>query len=328
MMNEYLNQDGLALSARYQETMDSVVLPYLKSLEEDKTITGDGGKPLFCAVFTCQNARGTAVIVHGFTENAYKFSEVIHSLLQNGFSVIAYDQRGHGRSWRDEAITDLSLTHVGRFEEYVSDLEIICRETLFSMPKPWVIFAHSMGGAVASLYLEKHPEVFSRAALCAPMIAPNLGSVPSAAAKVLCGGASILGKSKERIVGSSPYSGPEDFETSCATGRERFDWYDRVKKENPKFQNNGPSYGWVRQAMRVTDMILKKGEAEKIACPLLLSTADRDFSVMPAPQEAFIRRVRQGKRVFVKDSRHEIYRSHDAVLFPWWHDVLSFLKDA
>jgi lysophospholipase len=77
----------------------------------------------------------------------------------------------------------------------------------------------------------------------------------------------------------------------------------------------------------VTKQILKKGEVEKIACPVRLYTAETDGSVLPEPQEQFISRVRQGNRVFVKNARHEIYRSEDGVLFPWWHDVLSFLKD-
>ena len=326
-MEELFNQDGLILSSRYEETMRSVVLPYLKAREEEKTLRGDGGKPLFCSVFTGETPRKTAVIVHGFTENAFKYAELIYSLLQNGFCVVAYDQRGHGRSWRDEKIRDLSLTHVDHFLEDVRDLEIVCRETLGSLPKPWVVFAHSMGGAVTSLFLESHPEVFSRAALCAPMIAPNLGGVPPIVVKAICVGARLLGKGKKRIFTSRPYDGPEAFETSCASGRERFDWYNRVKDTTPAYHNNGPTYGWTDQSIQVTRRILKKGEVEKITCPVLLSTAQIDSSVMPAPQGKFIQRVKQGRRIFVEGARHEIFRSNDEVLFPWWHEVLTFLKE-
>ena len=74
-------------------------------------------------------------------------------------------------------------------------------------------------------------------------------------------------------------------------------------------------------------LILAPGEPEKIACPVLLFTAEHDFSVLPAPQEAFISRVPVGKRVFVKDARHEIYRSVNAVFFPWWNQVLAFFRE-
>ena len=49
---------------------------------------------------------------------------------------------------------------------------------------------------------------------------------------------------------------------------------------------------------------------------------------MPEPQKEFIDRVPNGKHLFVKDSRHEIFRSVNAVLFPWWHEILNFLKEA
>ena len=37
--------------------------------------------------------------------------------------------------------------------------------------------------------------------------------------------------------------------------------------------------------------------------------------------------MKQGKRVFVPGSKHEIYRSTDAVFFPWWHEILGFFSD-
>ncbi len=326
-MSERFNEDGLVYSANYADTMENVVRPYLKAKEKRRTVEGDGGKPISCVSFEADAPRGTVLVLHGFTENAEKFMEVIYSLLQNGFSVAAYDQRGHGHSWRDGAVKDdTSLTHVSDFNEYEQDLLRVCETVLAEMPKPWMIFAHSMGGAVASLFLERHPEVFSRAALCAPMIAANLGGIPQPVITALCQGYKMLGMGKKRVFVSKPYAGPENFDTSCATGRERFDWYDRLKHDHREYWNNGPTYSWTLEAIRVHKWLLAPGAAEKIACPVRLYSADADNSVMPEPQKQFISRVKQGERVFVKGSRHEIYRSADAVLFPWWHDVLSFLK--
>jgi len=327
-MSERFNADGLILSAQYAETMEDAVLPFLAARQRDVTVRGAGDREIFCSVFAADAPQyGTALVLHGFTENAYKFAEVIYSLLQNGFSAVAYDQRGHGRSWRDEAVrADLSLTHVGRFEEYVEDLEAVYAQVLSGMPSPLVLFAHSMGGAVAGLFLEKHPDAFSRAALCAPMIAPNRGGVPLGVSRLICRGAKLLGKGGKRIFLSRPYAGPEDFDTSCATSRERFDWFDRVKNQREEFHNNGPTYNWTLESLNVTKKLLAKGAAEKIACPVRLYTADADGSVLPDAQAAFIARVKQGKREFVQGSRHEIYRSADEVLFPWWHGVLQFLQ--
>ena len=323
-----LNSEYLVLHEHYQETMESMILPTLSGLRRNTRISGADGKPVSVDRFDAERSRGTVVIVHGFTENAFKYSEIIYSLLMNHYSVIAYDQRGHGYSWRKEGLADPSVTHVERFEEYVEDLDAVCTQVLSVMPKPWLVFCHSMGGAVTALYLERQPTVFSRAVMSAPMIAPNLSGIPVSIAKGLCLTARFFHCGRQRLMMSRPYSGPEDFETSCATDPDRFAWYDAVKAAHPEYHNCSPTYGWTLEAIRVTEKILAPGAPEKISCPVLLFTADQDFSVMPAPQKQFISRVKNGRHLFVSRSRHEIYRSTDDVLFPWWHTVLMFLAES
>ena len=325
-MNPLFNADWLAGEANYQEAMDTEILPYLQARVQKLTVSGEGGKPLYTVKLEAEDPVGSILIVHGFTENAYKYAELVYSLLHNGLNVVIYDQRGHGRSWRSEGIQDLSTTHVDDFSQYVTDMEAVIAQALTGFPKPWYVFAHSMGGAVTSLYLEKHPDTFARAVLCAPMIAPDRGGVPMPAARLLCGGASLLGKAKARLIGSKPYSGSEDFDTSCATSRARFDWYDGVKAAHPEFSNNGPTFGWTLESLNVTDKILAPGEVEKITCPVLLFTAGQDHSVLPEAQARFVERLKDGTRKVVNDARHEIYRSTDEVFFPWWHEILSFIK--
>ena len=325
-MEHLLNEDNLVFSRQYDRGMEDIVLPALSEAEESFTLEGYGGRPLHGCLYPAGRPAGTILLVHGFTENAYKFSELAYSLLKQGLTVIAYDQRGHGRSWRDPDITDLSVTHVDRFDEYVSDLKCVCDQVLQKHPKPWFVFSHSMGGAVTALFLERYPDVFSRAVFCAPMIAPDRGSVPLWAASLICRTAGLFGREKKHVFFIRPYGGPEDFSTSCATDPNRFSWYDRIKASTPVYQNSCPTYAWTRESLNVTKRILAEGEPEKIACPVLLFTAESDTSVRPVEQEMFASRLPDCRHVFVKGARHEIYRSTDEVLFPWWHSILEFLK--
>jgi Lysophospholipase len=324
-MNGILNEVFLARSESYSEAMDSVILPFLESEGKNATVPGENGRPLYCVSFQPEEPLATVFMVHGFTENAYKYSELVYSLLMQHYAVVIYDQRGHGRSWRSEGIPDPSVTHVDHFDEYVADLESVVR-SFQSMPRPFLLFAHSMGGAVASLFLERHPDIFSAAVLSSPMIAPNLHGLPKPVVYAICSAAAWAGKEKKNPFFMGTYSGPEDFSTSCATDPNRFAWYDKVKSERPEFQNSVPSYRWTLESARVTDRILAKGAPEKIACPVLLFSADKDSCVLPNPQKDFISRVPQGTRFFVKDSRHEIFRSKDDVLYPWWKQVLAFFR--
>jgi len=327
-MSDRFNEDYLVESPDYAAVMNNIVTPGLESFRQDRIISGKGGVPLFCSVFNAEDPRGTVLILHGFTENSFKYSELIWSLIHNHFSVLAYDQRGHGRSGRSEGLTDPSVTHVDHFGDYVDDLQIVCDTLLVNLPKPWTMFAHSMGGAVATLFIERNHQVFSAVSLCAPMIAPNTRGVPAPAASALCRTASLLRRGKHYPFFMKPYSGPESFEESCASDPVRFAWYDAVKASRKEFWNSIPTYRWTAESIKVTGKILAQGAPESISCPVLLSSADMDTSVMPFPQEKLISRIPKGRQILVKGSRHEIFRSPNSVLFPWWHEVLSFLKEA
>ena len=326
-MADMMNPDGLIATDSYQDAIDNIVLPYLRERETAHSVSGADGTLLSCFTYSADAPSATVILIHGFTENALKYSELIYSLLNNNFSVLTYDQRGHGRSGRSDGISDSSITHVAHFSDYISDLNIVCDQLLLDMPKPYLIFAHSMGGAVASLFLESRPDLISGAVFCAPMIAPNTG-VPAALAGVVCKTACLLGRGKHRPFFMKSYSGPENFDTSCATDPVRFAWYNRIKDSRDEFHNSVPSYRWSAEAISVTKQILSPGAPEKINCPVLLTAADSDSSVMPEPQKQFISRVPNGRYMHIPNSRHEIFRSVNDVLFPWWHEVLTFFRQA
>ena len=327
-MEKQFNEDGLLYSEHYEETMNGTVLPFLQARQTDETVRGFEDRPLFTSRFQADDPmHGTVFIVHGFTENAVKYSELIFSLLQNGFNVLAYDQRGHGRSWRDEKVKDVSVTHVKSFNEYEKDLFCICRAMEGKLPKPWRIFCHSMGGAVSALFLQRHPDVFERAAFCAPMIAINRRGFPFFLMKLIMRTFIAAGKGCQCVFISKPYNGREHFEGACATGRERFEWYSGVKDSHEAFHNNCASYSWILEALKVSQWLLAPGAAKKIACPVNVYSAEDDWEVLVNAQKMFVKKLRQGQIRCIPGSRHEIYRSTDEVLFPWWREVLSFLKD-
>ena len=319
------NEDGLVLSEGYARTMTDRVLPWLAEREEKTVFSGYEGRPLCVRKYPLRDARGTVVIVHGFTECAVKFSEIIYSLLRNGYAVLAYDQRGHGESWRDPDIKDLSLTHVDRFGEYVSDLEMLCDGPLGDMPAPHYALSHSMGGAVTASLLIQRQDIFKKAVFSSPMIAPETGSMPNALMKVMLGAMRLLGKGKERVPVSKPYAGREGFDTACVNGRERFDWYEDLRVRTPAYQNNGPSVCWTLEAISVTGRLLGPGCPERIDCPVRVYQAELENMVVNEAQEKFVSRVKGAELLVVKGAKHEIYRSLDEVLFPWWRGVLDYL---
>ena len=185
-----------------------------------------------------------------------------------------------------------------------------------------------MGGAVSILFLEQFPGIFEKAALCAPMIAPQRGGLPFVLGKAMCHGAKLIGRGISRVPISHPWNGPEEFETSCATGRERFEWYDALRTRIEMYHNNGPTFSWTLEAFNVTAKILASDRPESIRIPVRIYTAEDDNQVLPEAQEMLSCRLPNGKRKVIAGAKHEIYRSKDSVLFPWWAEVLDFFASA
>ena len=80
------------------------------------------------------------------------------------------------------------------------------------------------------------------------------------------------------------------------------------------------------EALKVTQRLLAPGAVQKIDCPVRIYSADDDWEVLESAQKMFAKRLKRGSLSRIANSRHEIYRSADEVLFPWWREVLGFLK--
>jgi alpha-beta hydrolase superfamily lysophospholipase len=92
------------------------------------------------------DARGTIVIVHGLGEHIGRYAGVAARLNASGWSVVGYDQRGHGTSpgergrlaGADDLLADLAAL-----------LDDVRRESVF----PLVLLGHSLGGLVAARFV-------------------------------------------------------------------------------------------------------------------------------------------------------------------------------
>ncbi len=90
------------------------------------------------------DAHATMLIVHGVSEHSGRWTGVADHFVAAGYDVWAYDHRGHGGSSGDRL-------DIERFDDLVDDLGAVvarCRTEL-----PLVIYAHSLGGLIATAYV-------------------------------------------------------------------------------------------------------------------------------------------------------------------------------
>ncbi len=307
------------------DALRDTVRPYLLARRSEWVHQTADGTELFCVRYEADAPRGSVVLVHGLGECTEKFLELCYYFLRENLTVLIYDQRGHGRSTR---IDDRRVIHVHRFSQYVEDLAELLAATAELLPAPRYLFAHSMGGAVSALYLEKGTDFFAKAVLSSPMIGVKYQGIPRPVVRWMCRGISLLGAGKRKLFllhnAREPHE--EDFTFASGTCKARFDAYLQIKTAEPLYRNAKPSGAWLREALGCHGKILKKGAPESIRAEVLLLAAEKEHLVELRDQQKFIARVPRGSMVTVADAKHELYYAHDAVLHPYLNTVLDFFS--
>lgn len=137
--------------------------------------TGSGGLNLFEHWWRpAGESRATVVLVHGLKDHGARYAHVGEWLARRGYAVHALDLRGHGESGGERFFVE-------SFDEYVEDLGAFVQRVRVSgnpSGKPLFLLGHSMGGAVASLFvLDRGPEL-GGLVLSAPALEPSQGVSP------------------------------------------------------------------------------------------------------------------------------------------------------
>lgn len=315
-MRSYLRE------SEYEVKMRETVEPALERVRKTDVFCTADGTRLACSLYPAGEPRGSVVIVHGFSETAEKYRELIWYFLNENYTVLIYDQRGHGRSTRT---APADVTHVADFSDYVEDLRALLAAKEAELPHPRYLFCHSMGGAVGALFLITYPGFFEKAVLSSPMIAPRHDGLTLHAARGICLFCMKTGRAAKRIFVSGKGSDPsgETPETSASDSAARFEYYRQLRIAQPELFCGAPTYNWTFTSLGVTKKILAKGAPERVKIPVLLFSADNDTLVKRKPQREFIGRVAQGTFV-TEPSRHEIYAAGDAVLYPYLDRIFRF----
>jgi alpha-beta hydrolase superfamily lysophospholipase len=110
-------------------------------------VTTDDGLVLHTRTWPAANpSRGVAVLVHGLGEHIDRYDHVARHLNDLGFTVVGYDQRGHGRSPgpRGAIPSDDALC---------ADLGRVLRAARASVPGALTLIGHSLGGLIAGRFV-------------------------------------------------------------------------------------------------------------------------------------------------------------------------------
>ncbi|MET0332905.1 MAG: lysophospholipase [Rhizobacter sp.] len=112
----------------------------------DHTLTTSDGLSLHLQAWPTPSARGTVLLVHGLGEHAGRYAHVAAHLNRDGWNVVGYDHRGHGRS-------DGAKGRLNTADDMLRDLGLVVGALRQAHPGPLVLLGHSMGGLVVARYV-------------------------------------------------------------------------------------------------------------------------------------------------------------------------------
>src|SRR5262249_41630904 len=108
--------------------------------------------------------RAVVGIIHGMGEHSGRYSHVAERLIREGYAVLAYDQRGHGR-------TDGKRGHTPSYELLVDGVDRFVTEARRRFPElPLFLYSHSMGGNVTLNYLLRRKPQLAGAVVTGPWL--------------------------------------------------------------------------------------------------------------------------------------------------------------
>lgn len=321
-----LNENYIS-EQNYNEEMKNVVEPYINSKVESGYINGDEGVKLYYEKYKVDNAKGNIVISHGYTESLIKYHEMIYYFMINGYNVFGIEHRGHGRSGT-LGVADKTQIDVKDFNQYVTDFKGFMDQVVIpnNENKKVLLFAHSMGGAIGTKFLEDYPGYFNGAVLSAPMLEVNTGNIPKFLAKIIVEFQVAFGNGGKYVLGKEPYTPKYDPTKISTSSLERYKYYHDIVANDEALQRGGASYNWTNEAFKTTEEIIQEKNASKVQIPVLLFQAGQDTMVKPEGQNTFAKGAKNCEIEKIDNSRHEIYLEKDEIQKPYLEDVFNFYE--
>ena len=120
---------------------------------------------LFGQYWKNHSAKAIVAIVHGMGEHSGRYADfVVPQLFAAGYSVIAFDQFGHG-------LTEGKRGHCPNYEAVLHSVENLLRKSneYLGSNLPTFLYGHSMGGNVVSNYLLRKESHVKGAIISSPM---------------------------------------------------------------------------------------------------------------------------------------------------------------
>ena len=264
------------------------------------------GTPLRVAWMTHPDARGTVVNVNGRGDYIERYFETIRDLQARNFAVAIFDFRGQGASARPLRNRYRSL--LKNFSAYDKDLKSVMTQCVLKrLPGPYLALGHSTGAHVLLRVLRKE-SWFLRVVLSAPLLGVHTGGWPMLVVRGLTSSFTLLGLGAVFLPGhlKRPLSNLGFEGNAFTSDPQRFQRDAAILAAEPQLGVGGPSFSWLRAALKSMDELARLGRSTKLTAPVLIIAAGADRIVDTKAAFNFAARVPGVSFITIEGARHEL----------------------
>ncbi|WP_258808084.1 alpha/beta fold hydrolase [Pseudidiomarina sp. CB1] len=324
-------------TSAWQAFFNDTIMPYWRAHAQMFELARPHNLILRYFLVFPEQAKGLVLLSPGRIEGAIKYPELVWELAQLGYATAIIDHRGQGYS--DRLSDNHHNGHVDRFDDFVDDFAAFTRASEAAMVDhygrelPLHLVAHSMGGAIAALYLARYPHKVKSAVLCSPMFGIQTGRLPHWLAKGFAHAGAFLNQliMPHRpwfIIGTGGYVEVPFAQNELSHSLARYHTFRELYRQHPEVQLGGPSFRWVSQALSASRRAI--AEAADIHIPVLVLQAGGDTVVDPRGQAEFVCALSHpySRLATIAEARHELFIEADAYRQPALQQTLDWFQSA
>jgi len=267
---------------------------------------------------------GTVFVFPGRADYIEKYGGLANFCLSNNLNVIAIDWRGQGLSER--LLDDKNIGHIEDFKNYQNDVEVIINEAKDAgLVKPWIIFAHSMGGLIGLRTLHDNP-VFEKVVFTSPMWGIQMPPILKSGASIIMSLISLIGKMETYAPTTSPETRilNEEYEFNKLTSDIRnFKLLRQQLIQHPNLQIGGPSSAWVSAALDEIEFQIGK---EPPITPALCFLGEKEEIIDNLAVREFCKNWDSCDLISIPDAKHDLLMEKKMILHSLFEKLEKFIK--
>ncbi|OBW93570.1 hydrolase [Gallibacterium genomosp. 3] len=261
------------------------------------------------------------ILVNGRGENIAKWSEIGYDFYQQGYDVLLFDHRGQGFSSR--LLVDKHKGYIDEFRYYIDDMDLVIQHILQQKSyQQQVLFAHSMGGLLATYYLATYPHNIDKVILSSPFL--GLREETALRDEIVVMLMVLFGFSGRYIFTKGPYK-PADIATTDLThSAARLNFMNKMAARYPEIRLGGPTFGWVHRIIMAFKKLPKL--VTKIQIPVLILQSGEESIVSTKKVNKLFACSPSAQIIEIAGAKHEIMFETDAVRIAAFKQMIEFLN--